>query len=245
MTNELQMLIWGAASIAFIHTLLGPDHYLPFVAIGKARGWTVLRILGITALCGLGHSAGSIILGIMGAYAGYALADLEVIEALRGDAAAWVLVSFGLVYLVWGMKRSQSHKSHSHLHTHGDGTLHRHNHDHISSHAHIHEAKTDQKGFGVFTPWMLFIIFVLGPCEPLIPLMMIPAASGEWVSMALTVGVFAFVTIGTMMAVVFATIFGLKSFSFENSFSGLEKYAHAFAGGALSLCGIGMITLGL
>lgn len=238
MTNELLMLIGGAASIAFIHTLLGPDHYLPFVAVARARGWSMPRTLGITALCGIGHSLGSIILGLVGVYAGRTLSDLAMIEALRGDATAWVLVAFGLVYFAWGMKRSQRHKSHSHFHSHGDGTLHRHLHNHASSHVHIHEAKA---GMTVFAPWGLFIIFVLGPCEPLIPLMMIPAASGEWMGMVLTVGVFTLVTIGTMIAVVVAAMLGLQAFSF----TGFEKYSHAFAGGTFSLCGIGMITLGL
>ncbi|PCI44219.1 MAG: hypothetical protein COB49_11360 [Alphaproteobacteria bacterium] len=241
MTSELLMLIGGAASIAFIHTLLGPDHYLPFVAVAKARGWSLSRTLGITALCGIGHSAGSIILGLVGIYAGRALADLEMVEALRGDTAAWVLLAFGLVYFAWGMKRSKRHKSHSHLHTHGDGTLHRHTHNHATTHAHIHEAKAGKGRMRIFTPWALFIIFVLGPCEPLIPLMMIPAASGEWIGMVLTVGVFMLVTIVTMTAVVVAATLGLRSFNF----TGFEKYSHAFAGGTLSLCGMGMITLGL
>lgn len=238
MTNELLMLIGAAASIAFIHTLLGPDHYLPFVAIGKARGWTMPRTISITMLCGIGHSLGSIILGLIGVYAGKALSDLEMIESLRGDAAAWALTAFGLVYFAWGLKRSQKHKSHSHIHTHMDGTLHHHHHNHATKHVHIHEAKTGMKWFG---PWTIFIIFVLGPCEPLIPLMMIPAAQGQWMSLVLTVGVFTLVTIVTMTAVVVAATLGLKSFNF----SGLEKYSHAFAGGTLSLCGLGMITLGL
>ncbi len=238
MTNELVMLVGGAASIAFIHTLLGPDHYLPFIAVAKARGWSLPRTLGITAICGIGHSMGSIILGLVGVYAGKALADLEMIEAMRGDAAAWVLVAFGLVYFVWGIKRSQNHKSHSHLHSHGDGTFHSHIHNHAASHVHIHEAK---EGVNLFMPWGLFIIFVRGPCEPLIPLMMIPAAQGQWVGMVMTVGVFTLITIGTMTAVVVAAMLGLRSFSF----TGFEKYSHAFVGGTLSLCGIGMITLGL
>ncbi|MBL4800283.1 MAG: hypothetical protein JKY45_00215 [Emcibacter sp.] len=241
MTNETLMLIWGAASIAFIHTLLGPDHYLPFVAVGKARGWGLSQTIVTTVLCGIGHSVGSILLGLIGVIAGKALADLEMIEALRGDVAAWVLIAFGLVYLVWGMKRSQRHKSHRHMHSHGDGIFHSHSHNHTVSHAHIHEGGQRQKGMGYFAPWALFIIFVLGPCEPLIPLMMIPAAQGEWMSMIVMIGVFMLVTIGTMAVIVAGAMMGLKSVDF----SGLEKYAHAFAGGTLSLCGLGMITLGL
>ena len=37
MTVDLGLLILTAASIGCIHTLLGPDHYVPFVAMGAAR----------------------------------------------------------------------------------------------------------------------------------------------------------------------------------------------------------------
>jgi len=33
MSNELMILLVTAASIGFFHTLLGPDHYLPFIVI--------------------------------------------------------------------------------------------------------------------------------------------------------------------------------------------------------------------
>lgn len=241
MTTETMMLLWGASSIAFIHTLLGPDHYLPFVAIGKARGWSLPRTVMTTILCGIGHSIGSIALGFVGIYAGHALSDLEMIEAFRGDAAAWTLVAFGLVYLVWGLRRSRQRKPHRHWHTHGDGTSHSHNHNHVTSHAHIHEAKNSKKTMGFFTPWALFIIFALGPCEPLIPLMMIPAAQGQWMGVILTVGAFTLVTICTMTIVVIAATLGLKTVSFD----GFGKYSHALAGGTISICGLAIVTLGV
>ena len=30
------------------------------------------------------------------------------------------------------------------------------------------------------TTWSLFIIFILGPCEPLVPLMIVPALAGSF-----------------------------------------------------------------
>ena len=41
MSPETTVLALTAAAIAFVHTLLGPDHYLPFVAMAKARGWSM------------------------------------------------------------------------------------------------------------------------------------------------------------------------------------------------------------
>jgi len=58
------------------------------------------------------------------------------------------------------------------------GSAHGHKHAHHGSHAHVHE-----EGSGAnITPWALFIIFVLGPCEPLIPILMYPAAKQSFAS---------------------------------------------------------------
>jgi hypothetical protein len=42
-------LLLGAAAIALTHTVLGPDHYLPFVALARARRWSVARTATVTA----------------------------------------------------------------------------------------------------------------------------------------------------------------------------------------------------
>ncbi|MFM8705753.1 MAG: hypothetical protein ACKOHG_18240, partial [Planctomycetia bacterium] len=83
------MLCLSAFSVGVIHTLLGPDHYLPFVAMSKAGGWTARKTLGVTIACGLGHVAGSVVIGIVGLLLGIAVMKLEAFEALRGDMAAW------------------------------------------------------------------------------------------------------------------------------------------------------------
>ena len=55
MSPDILVLCGTAAAIAFLHTLAGPDHYLPFVAMSKARDWTVRKTLLITFLCGIGE----------------------------------------------------------------------------------------------------------------------------------------------------------------------------------------------
>ena len=106
----------------------------------------------------------------------------------------------------------------------------------------MHAEKVYQKlSMKIFAPWALFIIFVLGPCEPLIPLMMVPAAAGNYIGVAMTVGVFTAVTITTMLGVVMLSSWGLKSVSTNC----LQKYSHAFAGGTISLCAFGMLAYGL
>lgn len=239
MTPELIALISAAASIAFLHTLIGPDHYLPFVALGKARGWTARKMALVTVGCGLGHSIGSILLGLLGIAAGLALDTMSGIEGLRGDMAAWALMSFGLMYLAWGIRRAHRQKSHSHFHVHADGTAHSHAHTHEANHMHLHDEKAG--GRLALAPWSIFIIFVLGPCEPLIPLMLYPAATASAFDMMLVVGTFVLVTVATMTIVAMAVFKGLKLVPAGI----LQRYTHAIAGGTIATCGFAIVGLGL
>ena len=40
MIDESMIIAGSAASIGFVHTILGPDHYLPLVAMAKTNGWS-------------------------------------------------------------------------------------------------------------------------------------------------------------------------------------------------------------
>ena len=46
--NEAQLLLLTAAAIAFLHTVLGADHYVVFTAMGKAHGWRLAKTLRVT-----------------------------------------------------------------------------------------------------------------------------------------------------------------------------------------------------
>ncbi|MEP5763711.1 MAG: hypothetical protein ABJ308_03925 [Halieaceae bacterium] len=117
-TPEILVLLTSAAGIAFVHTLMGPDHYLPFVSMAVARQWSWRKILTITLLCGSGHLLGSVLLGLFGIWAQSGLTGLVVIEGWRGDLAAWLLFSFGLVYLAWGIRHAGQAHVHRHSPTH-------------------------------------------------------------------------------------------------------------------------------
>lgn len=239
MNFEIFVLAGTAASVGLIHTVLGPDHYLPFIALGKARGWSKSRTLGLTALCGVGHVMGSIILGLVGIAFGVGVANLQSVEQVRGDWAGWAILAFGLAYAVWGLRRAHNSHHHHHVHAHADGTTHMHDHDHHRDHAHPHEQPAAP--MASTTPWVLFVIFVFGPCEPLIPLLMYPAAAHNWFAIGLVVVVFAAVTISTMVAVVGLALSGLSVVNFKS----LERHAHSLAGGAVAACGAAMVFLGL
>lgn len=235
--TTLGALLTLAAAIGVGHTLAGPDHYVPFIAMARVGCWSMPRTALITALCGVGHVLGSIVLGLLGAGFGWAVGGLEAFEGRRGDVAGWLLLGFGLAYLVWGVWRAIRNRPHAHLHVHEDGTLHTHEHGHHGAHAHVHTAGAGPRAM---TPWILFTIFVFGPCEPLIPMLMYPAARHSWWGLALVTVAFALATIGTMLVVVLAGYFGTSRLRLPS----LERYSHVAAGVALTACGLA-VKLGL
>ena len=90
-------------------------------------------------------------------------------------------------------------------------------------------------------PWAVFVIFVLGPCEPLIPLLMYPAAQQSLISVAAVSAVFFFVTLATMLLAVTLSTYGLQFIQL----SMLRKFDDAFVGSALVMCGLSIIVLGV
>jgi sulfite exporter TauE/SafE len=227
MNDALITLISAAAVTGFVHTLVGPDHYVPFVMMSRARKWSHGKTAAITVLCGLGHVLGSVALGAIGIAAGIAISRIESVESARGAMAAWLMIAFGLVYAAWGLKRMWRKRPHSHLHVHEDGEAHRHTHTHLSDHAHVHDEKKS------ITPWVLFTIFVFGPCEVLIPLLMFPAAQESLLGLIVVTVVFGVTTIGTMLVMVMALSYGFSAVRL----GWLERGTHAVAGLMIAICG--------
>jgi putative Mn2+ efflux pump MntP len=99
-------LIITAALIGSIHTL-APDHWVPFAALARARGWSAARTARTTFFCGFGHVTVSAALGILALVVG-----LNAVHALGSRLESWatvLLIAFGLAYMLWGFWRSSVH----------------------------------------------------------------------------------------------------------------------------------------
>ena len=235
MDSTLWILSGTAVLIAFIHTVMGPDHYLPFIMLGRANRWSTRKVAVVSALCGIGHVLSSVVLGTIGIMAGIAIRNLELFESYRGEIASFLLIGFGIAYAAWGVRRAIRNRphSHSHLRPNGKAYFHKHGHSEDYSHAHLQEKPT--------TFWAVFIIFVLGPCEPLIPLLMFPAATHGWIGISIVAILFGVVTIGTMTTI---AVLGSKGLKLVTS-NWIERYVHALAGGAIAMSGIAIMAFGL
>jgi threonine/homoserine/homoserine lactone efflux protein len=162
-----------------------------------------------------------------------AVAKIEGVEGGRGDLAAWALVAFGMAYAVWGLRHAlrsskgiaaHTHHGHVHVHSHGDAE---HHHEH---------------GMGSnLTFWALFLIFVLGPCEPLIPLFVLPASRGDWPLAVATAAVFTAVTLVTMVGLTAAALTGAR----QLRLGPLERWSHTLAGSVIAASGLAILFLGL
>ena len=210
------LLLGTAASLAVVHTLLGIDHSLPFVALGRARGWALGRTLLVTALCGAGHVASSVLIGAVGVGLGIATDALLWLESARGELAAALLIGFGLAYAAWAVWRGLRER---------DGT----------------RLQGRPAGADRVTPWALFIVFVLGPCEPLIPLMVVPGMARDWLAVAAVVGVFGLLTVGAMLLAVGAAWRGVALLGTGR----VGRHADVAAGLVVAASGAAVLFLGL
>lgn len=231
--------VWGllitAVTIGLLHTAAGPDHYLPFVVLARANRWSARRLFGVTLFCGAGHVLSSVVIAIAGVLAGATLAHLTGIQESRGQWSAYLLLGFGVAYLVWGIRQSYLGHRHSHTHVHVDGTVHRHEHDHHAEHSHAHPPRR------VNLYWWLFIVFVLGPCEALIPLVMTAVSVGGWGGGVLIATTFSLATVATMLVMVGTAYYGLAQL--RGRF--VEQHMHSVAGLVMVGCASAILFLGL
>jgi len=236
MDNSIALLSFTAVSLGFIHTILGPDHYLPFIVLSEAKKWTTRKTMFITFLCGLGHVLSSVVLGLVGIAVGISVSKLVSVESFRGNIAAWLFIAFGLVYMIISIRNLYRKKKHTHSHYHLGGDKHVHEHAHVEAHSHVHE-----KDVVKTTPWILFLIFIFGPCEPLIPIIMYPAAENNIPGAVVVSLLFSVVTIATMMSIVLAFKLGFSKINLKP----VEKYSNVIAGAMIFFSGIAIQFLGL
>ena len=206
MNKSYILLLLSTLSIGFLHSL-APDHWMPFAVIGKAKKWSKTKLMTVTFVSGIGHVGSSILLGCIGILLGFSLSHMTAVEAQRSAIGLWLLIGFGVAYTLWGIKRAHDYK-----------------------HEHIDTKDIDKK---TVTMWTLFAVFVLGPCEPLIPLMFLATEYG-WAGILVASLVFSVVTIFMMMIQTMLAYFGIQLVRHDIA----DRYSHAFAGLVIVLTGV-------
>jgi hypothetical protein len=230
--HEISYLVITAITISLLHTVTGPDHYIPFIALSKAKNWSINRTLFWTIVCGIGHVGSSVVLGFVGIAFGWSISKVKLFENIRGGISGWVMLLLGLAYTSYAFVLLNRKRGHKHFDVYDDGNMYVYEHQHGSV-VYPHQKRR-------VTPWIMFIVFVLGPCEPLIPLLSFPAAQHSGYVITLLVSIF---TAFTLIAMVTMVLLGYYGISFFRT-SRLEKYMNILAGTTIIVCGAGMVFLG-
>ena len=306
------ILLITSVTLAFIHTILSVDHYVPFIVLSRTNKWSVQKTASYVFVCGLGHVLSSVILGIFGILLSTGVSLPINIENIRGIIATYFLIAFGIAYTIFGVIKAVKNKPHTHktadkfinasvgevyehkheheqAHTHDNerelahfhtnehglehehsnehelehvnSNKHEHEHKHEYEHKHKHEheheciiAESDiainesragrrKKYFKIDNAfWGLFVLMVLCPCEPLIPILMYPAAAYSALMLIVIVLSFAVCTIATMLMITFLGLKGIQFLKLEK-IEMLERYSHLLAGITILVCGAAVLAL--
>ncbi|MGE5362323.1 MAG: hypothetical protein ACM3NQ_25180 [Bacteroidales bacterium] len=207
-------LVLAAMTVGSLHSI-APDHWVPFAALARAQGWSAGRTARITLVCGIGHVTVSVLLGLLGLAFGREL--LLAFGQRMESFAGILLVAFGVIYGVWGLRRAAGRHIHGHAHLHYD---------------HVHDP-------GRMTVRGLFLLFSADPCVAVVPLLFAAAPLGVFQTIALVV-LYEVATIGTMVALVLPARAGARLIGG----AWFTRYGDATAGGLIVLTGIVVGVLG-
>jgi hypothetical protein len=188
--------------VAFLHAAI-PTHWLPFVLVGRARGWTRAKTVAITAAAGLGHVALTSLLGLAVAWFGFTLNERV------GDVFPWIaagiLLLLGVFYL-WrqstgaGILHHHPPGSAHHPDAHcGESSDHLHWDDELKGTALVSARAADSAAVSG-----LFIMLTVSPCEAFLPVYLSGVQFG-WegfivLSLILAVAALAGMTLFTWLA---------------------------------------------
>jgi ABC-type nickel/cobalt efflux system permease component RcnA len=182
-TPTSSLLLVTAAATAAFHTLI-PDHWLPFVLVGRARGWSGRTTALVSGLSAIVHVTLSAALGVLAIRAGE-LAAAAVGHRLE-RASGLLLVVFGAAYALWAWKKG------GHFHP-GGALLHRHareapceGHEGPGHPEHLHYHADDvwiRAGKGAVP---LALVVGLNPCVLVLPILVATAEKGAATVMAVT-----------------------------------------------------------
>ena len=211
-------LVLAAVIVGSLHTM-APDHWMPFAALARSRGWTAKRAARTTVLCGFGHVTVSAALGVTSLFVG--LAVIHAIGSHLEGQANYLLMAFGTVYMVWGMWRSFRRDPHAVIHPHKHAHGH-HDHDHG------------------LTEWSLFVLFSADPCVAVIP-MIIAAAAAGWAAVVTVIVAYEVATISTMVVLVTTAHAGARAFRAP----WIDRYGDMAAGALIVTTGVAMAALGI
>ncbi|MBI3723441.1 hypothetical protein HY251_05745 [bacterium] len=238
------------SGLSLLHAAL-PNHWLPFVLVGRALKWSRGRTLAVLALAGGGHVVATSALGLLVWFLGDAAVRTfkdGQLEAFAGKIAGSLLVVLGLVYLLL-------HAFGRHGHSHAGGALiyekehesaehesagHEHDHDHEHEHEHEHEhashapSRLQERG-AILT---LFLALTFSPCEAVVGAFLAGVRFGFGYVLLLAIGS-SVATVLAMLVLTWLTLAGVERLRF----AWLDRNEMSLTG--ILLVAIGVVVIAL
>jgi ABC-type nickel/cobalt efflux system permease component RcnA len=232
----LSLLLATAVSTALFHTLI-PDHWLPFVLIGRARGWSKRTTLAVSAVSAAIHVALSAALALVAVAAG-----LEAARAAGqslSDAAPFLLIGFGLLYAAWAWRKGgHFHPGGKLLHGAEEETPCRGEEGSDPEHLHYHADDALIRNTAGRSGLALAAIVGINPCVLMLPLVLQGADRGTY-ALAAILAAYAVTTVALMVGLSVAGVAGAMRFQLP----GAARYMEAASGLLIAGAGITLLLL--
>jgi ABC-type nickel/cobalt efflux system permease component RcnA len=229
---KTSLLFGTALSTALFHTLI-PDHWLPFVLIGRARNWSAGKTAAVSGTSALIHATLSVGLGILAVGIGLTWARLLGDSLAR--ASAVLLIVFGLGYAVWAWRKGG--------HFHPGGRLAHAGHDDTSCaegtdgfHAgHLHYHADGDMIHGADRRGGYYLAFIVGinPCILILPIMFSSVERGATAVALVTLAY----TVTTVALMVGLSVFGVVA-ARRIPVPGIARHMESASGLLIALTGL-------
>lgn len=222
-------------TVAFFHAAI-PTHWLPFVLVAKARGWSRAKTLGVVALAGMGHVALTSLLGVAIAWFGFQLD--ERVGAAFPWVAAGLLGAMGMFYFwrQWrggGICHHHPPGGHHHAGEHcGHEKERSHWEDELKDSALVSARADDRAAVGG-----LFVMLTLSPCEGFLPVYLSGVKFG-WPGFFTLSVILAVAALGAMLLFTWLALRGIERIRVKN----FERYEAGLLG-SLFIVLAGLVVL--
>ncbi len=220
-----------AAATALFHTLI-PDHWLPFVLVGRARGWSARTTAAVSGLSAIVHTLLSIALGLLALRLGQIGARAVGERLERGSGL--LLVVFGAAYALWAWRKG------AHFHP-GGALLHGRN-ENVRCDGHEGSARSEHLHYHADDAWIrseagkgaipLALIVGLNPCVLLLPIMVATAEEGAR-AVALVTLSYSVTTVALMVGLSVAGVAGTRRLPVP----AVARHMETASGILIALCG--------
>lgn len=223
-------------TVAFFHAAI-PTHWLPFVLVARARGWSRPRALGVTIFAGLGHVAVTSLLGLLIAWLGFQL-DEKLGEVFPWIAGGVLLMMGGFYFwrqwrgggichhkVVGGHHHADQHCGHEQGHSHWE--------DELKDSALVSSRAGEWAAISG-----LFIMLTFSPCEVILPVYLSAVEFG-WTGFIVLSLILAVATLLGMLLFTWCTLVGLERFNLKS----FERFEAGLLGTIFTVLGVVVVLL--